>query len=101
MVRSARDKDVPSLDIYSEDEDNTALTGVSNTSDESGVKRRVTPGRLPARPRLWRDTHLWPARVFSVLCSIVIVSFIAVLISFLYIVLKGIHFHIYFLESFS
>ncbi|XP_067229380.1 ADP-ribosylation factor-like protein 6-interacting protein 6 [Chanodichthys erythropterus] len=88
MVRSAKDKDVPSLDIYSEDEDNTALTGISNTSDESGVKRRVTPGRLPARPRLWRDTHLWPARVFSVLCSIVIVSFIAVLISFLYIVLK-------------
>lgn len=108
MVRSARNKDVPSLDIYSEDEDNTALTGISNTlgetneaSYESGVNRRVTPGRLPVRQRYWKDTHLWPARIFSVLCSIVIVSFIAVLISFLYIVLKGIHFNIYFLESFS
>ncbi|KAG1942289.1 ADP-ribosylation factor-like protein 6-interacting protein [Pimephales promelas] len=96
MLRSSRDKDIPSLDIYSEDEDNTALTGrrrtplgeVNEASPESNVNGRAAPGRLPVRQRYWKDTHLWPARIFSVLCSIVIVSFIAVLISFLYIVLK-------------
>lgn len=108
MLRSSRDKDVQSLDIYSEDEDNTALTGrrtplgeVYEASPESSVNGRATPGRLPVRQRYWKDTHLWPARIFSVLCCIVIVSFIAVLISFLYIVLKGKHFLICFLELFS
>lgn len=108
MPRSSRDKDVQSLDIYSEDEDNTALTGrrtpfgeVNEASPENSVNGRAAPGRLPVRQRYWKDTHLWPARIFSVLCSIVVVSFIAVLISFLYIVLKGKHFHICFLEFFS
>lgn len=92
MLRSSRDKDVQSLDIYSEDEDNTArapLGEVNEASPESSVNGRATPGRLPVRQRYWKETHLWPARIFSVLCCIVIVSFIAVLISFLYIVLKG------------
>ncbi|XP_067314427.1 ADP-ribosylation factor-like protein 6-interacting protein 6 [Pseudorasbora parva] len=95
MLRSSRDKDAPSLDIYSEDEDNTALTGrritfveTNEASYDSSVNGGAAPGRLPVRPRYWKDTHLWPARIFSVLCSIVIVSFIAVVISFLYIVLK-------------
>lgn len=98
MLRSARDKDIQSLDVYSDDEDNTALAGRRNmlgeinaASRESSEIRRATPGRQPVtlRQRYWKDTHLWPARIVSVLCSVVIVSFIAVLISFLYIVLKG------------
>uniref|UniRef100_A0A9J8D1H8 Potassium inwardly rectifying channel subfamily J member 3b n=2 Tax=Cyprinus carpio TaxID=7962 RepID=A0A9J8D1H8_CYPCA len=97
MLRSARDKDIQSLDVYSDDEDNTALAGRRNmlgeinaASRESSEIRRATPGRQPVtlRQRYWKDTHLWPARIVSVLCSVVIVSFIAVLISFLYIVLK-------------
>uniref|UniRef100_A0A8C2IN77 ADP-ribosylation factor-like 6 interacting protein 6 n=2 Tax=Cyprinus carpio TaxID=7962 RepID=A0A8C2IN77_CYPCA len=97
MLRSARDKDIQSLDVYSDDEDNTALAGRRNmlgeinaASRESSEIRRATPGRQPVtlRQRYWKDTHLWPARIISVLCSVVIVSFIAVLISFLYIVLK-------------
>uniref|UniRef100_A0A672LUB2 ADP-ribosylation factor-like protein 6-interacting protein 6 n=1 Tax=Sinocyclocheilus grahami TaxID=75366 RepID=A0A672LUB2_SINGR len=90
MLRSARDKDVQSLDVYSDDEDNTPLAGRRNmlgeinaASLESSEIRRATPGLV-----FWKYTHLWPARIVSVLCSVVIVSFIAVLISFLYIVLK-------------
>lgn len=95
MLRSSRDKDVPSLDIYSEDEDNTAVTGrritlgeTNEASYESSVNGRAAPGRLPVRQWFWKDTHLWSTRVLSVVCSIIIVSFIAVLISFLYIILK-------------
>ncbi|KAL0190671.1 hypothetical protein M9458_013369, partial [Cirrhinus mrigala] len=99
MLRSARDKDGQSLDIYSDDEDSAALAGrrnmsgeintASRESSESSEIRRATPGRQPVRQqRYWKDTHLWPARIVSVLCSVVIVSFIAVLVSFLYIVLK-------------
>ncbi|XP_050969325.1 ADP-ribosylation factor-like protein 6-interacting protein 6 [Labeo rohita] len=96
MLRSARDKDGQSLDIYSDDEDSAALAGgknmsgeINTASRESSEIRRATPGRQPERrQRYWKDTHLWPARIASVLCSVVIVSFIAVLISFLYIVLK-------------
>uniref|UniRef100_A0A673H4B9 ADP-ribosylation factor-like protein 6-interacting protein 6 n=1 Tax=Sinocyclocheilus rhinocerous TaxID=307959 RepID=A0A673H4B9_9TELE len=95
MLRSARDKDVQSLDVYSDDEDNTPLAGRRNmlgeinaASLESSEIRRATPGRQPVLQRFWKHTHLWPARIVSVLCSVVIVSFIAVLISFLYIVLK-------------
>lgn len=91
MLRSASDTD-PSLDIYSDDDDNNVLTerrhafgNVNAALDDSGANRRATP----ARQQFWRGTHLWPARVASMLCSIVVVSFIAVLISFLYIVLKG------------
>lgn len=90
MLRSARDTD-QSLDIYSDDDDNNVLTerrhafgDVNAGLDESGANRRATP----ARQQFWRVTHLWPARVASMLCSIVVVSFIAVLISFLYIILK-------------
>ncbi|XP_073708212.1 ADP-ribosylation factor-like protein 6-interacting protein 6 [Garra rufa] len=95
MLRSARDNDGQSLDIYSDDEDSAALAGRNNMSGEintasleSSEIRWATPGRQPVRQRYWKDTHLWPARIFSVLCSVVIVSFIAVLVSFLYIVLK-------------
>ncbi|XP_059427405.1 ADP-ribosylation factor-like protein 6-interacting protein 6 [Carassius carassius] len=94
MLRFARDKDGKSLDVYSDDEDNAALAGRRNMSEETNAASREselrssTPARLPSRQRSWRDTHLWPARIVSVLCSVVIVSFIAVIISFLYIVLK-------------
>ncbi|XP_055069289.1 ADP-ribosylation factor-like protein 6-interacting protein 6 [Misgurnus anguillicaudatus] len=81
-----------SLDIYSDDDDNNGLRerrnafgDINAALDESSTSRRVTPGR---RQQLYRDTHLWPARVVSMLCSIAVVSFIAVLISFLYIILK-------------
>ncbi|XP_016418910.1 ADP-ribosylation factor-like protein 6-interacting protein 6 [Sinocyclocheilus rhinocerous] len=95
MLRFARDKDGQSLDIYSDDEDNAALAGRTNMSEETNAASResseirsATPGRLPLRQLYWKDTHLWPARLVAVLCSVVVVSFIAVLISFLYIVLK-------------
>uniref|UniRef100_A0A8C1HNJ3 ADP-ribosylation factor-like 6 interacting protein 6 n=3 Tax=Cyprinus carpio TaxID=7962 RepID=A0A8C1HNJ3_CYPCA len=95
MLRFVRDKDGQPSDVYSDDEDNAALAGRRNMSEETNAASREsseirssTPGRLPLRQRYWKDTHLWPARIVSVLCSVVIVSFIAVLISFLYIVLK-------------
>ncbi|XP_042581528.1 ADP-ribosylation factor-like protein 6-interacting protein 6 [Cyprinus carpio] len=95
MLRFVRDKDGHPSDVYSDDEDNAALAGRRNMSEETNAASREsseirssTPGRLPLRQRYWKDTHLWPARIVSVLCSVVIVSFIAVLISFLYIVLK-------------
>lgn len=98
MSRSARHTD-QSLDIYSDDDDNSVLTerihafGDVN-ADESGGNRRATP----ARRQFWRGAHLWPARLASMLCSVIVISFIAVLVSFLYIVLKGKHLH---LEAFS
>ncbi|XP_016093685.1 ADP-ribosylation factor-like protein 6-interacting protein 6 [Sinocyclocheilus grahami] len=91
MLRFVSDKDGQSLDIYSDDEDNAALAGRRNMSEETNAASRessAAPGRQPLRQRYWKDTHLWPARIVAVLCSVVIVSFIAVLISFLYIVLK-------------
>lgn len=96
MPRFARDNNGQSLDVYSDDEENAALAGRRNMSEEinaasreSSEIRSAAPGRLHVRQRYWKDTHLWPARIVSVLCSVVIVSFIAVLVSFLYIVLKG------------
>ncbi|XP_056315644.1 ADP-ribosylation factor-like protein 6-interacting protein 6 [Danio aesculapii] len=95
MQLSARDKDAPSLDIYSDDEETIAFaerrTAMEDTNAGSNVRsenRGATPRRPPVRQRYWRNTHLWPARIGSVLCSIIFVSFIAVLIAFLYIILK-------------
>ncbi|XP_051562266.1 ADP-ribosylation factor-like protein 6-interacting protein 6 [Myxocyprinus asiaticus] len=95
MLLSARNKDFQSLDSYSDGEDNNTATArrsafreVNPASEESGANRRATPGRQHARPQYSRERHLWSARIFSILCSIVIVSFFAVLISFLYIILK-------------
>ncbi|TRY82823.1 hypothetical protein DNTS_025584 [Danionella cerebrum] len=89
MHRSARDSDVPSAVVYSDDEGSSVLTAREIT-EERGAALRVYPGRPPATlgKSLWKSTHLWPARVGSVLCSIVFVCFIAVLISLTFIVLK-------------
>lgn len=95
MQRSAIDKDAPSLDIHSDDEETLALAerriAMGDTNAGSNVRsenRGETPGRPPVRQRYWRNIHLWPARIGSVLCSIIFVSFIAVLIALLYIILK-------------
>ncbi|KAA0713217.1 ADP-ribosylation factor-like protein 6-interacting protein 6 [Triplophysa tibetana] len=91
MLRSATETE-PFLDIYSDDDDTNVLTerrhafGDKNAAlDEGGANLKATP----ARQQFWRGAHLWPVRVVSMLCSIVVVSFIAVFIFFLYIVLKG------------
>lgn len=84
-----------SLDTFSgdEDEDNdmndaTHQASLNTTSEESSwshVKSRYHRFRSPVQ-RYWRS-H-WPARICSVLCCLVVVSFIAILSSFLYIILK-------------
>ncbi|XP_072539810.1 ADP-ribosylation factor-like protein 6-interacting protein 6 [Salminus brasiliensis] len=73
-----------------EDEDNHASragnTINASSSESSSMKTRP---RLvsPQQQRRWRDGQ-WPARICSMLCCIFVFSFIAVLVSFLYIILK-------------
>ncbi|XP_066522701.1 ADP-ribosylation factor-like protein 6-interacting protein 6 [Hoplias malabaricus] len=78
-------------DAFSGDEDddnnvNKTKDGSNTTSDENNAKLRTRP-RLVYPPRRWRDGQ-WAARICSMICCLVIFSFIAVFVSFLYIILK-------------
>lgn len=83
-------------DAFSGDEDDNIDTNdatrratLYTTSDESRldrVKSRFQRFKSPVL-RYWKSQ--WPARVCSMLCCLVVVSFIAVLSSFLYVILKG------------
>lgn len=62
---------------------------VYRISDETRLSRVKAPYhgfRSPVQ-RYWRSQ--WPARICSMLCCLVVVSFIAILSSFLYVILKG------------
>lgn len=82
--------------VFSEDEDDnndsneaTHRATVNTTSDGSRlsrVKAQYQRFRFPVQ-RYWRS-H-WPARICSMLCCLVVVSLIAALSSFLYVILKG------------
>uniref|UniRef100_A0AAR2JB13 Uncharacterized protein n=1 Tax=Pygocentrus nattereri TaxID=42514 RepID=A0AAR2JB13_PYGNA len=79
-------------DAFSGDEDddndaNRARDALNAASDESPVKQTTRYRLASPQQRCWRDAQ-WPARICSMLCCLVIFSFIAVLVSFLYIVLK-------------
>ncbi|MCI4375761.1 hypothetical protein PGIGA_G00112930 [Pangasianodon gigas] len=82
-------------DAFSGDEDDNNETNgatheatLKRTSGESRVSRvkaRYHRFRAPVQ-RYWRSQ--WPVRICSMLCCLLVVSFIAVLSSFLYVILK-------------
>ncbi|KAI4880665.1 hypothetical protein NFI96_013453 [Prochilodus magdalenae] len=79
-------------DAFSGDEDDDNGPGrardtLNTTSDESSVKQTTRHRLVSPQQRNWRESQ-WPARICSMLCCLVIFSFIAVLVSFLYIILK-------------
>ncbi|KAK2857615.1 hypothetical protein Q7C36_005534 [Tachysurus vachellii] len=83
------------LDAFSGDEDDnndtndaTRRATLYTTSDESRLDRDKSRFQRFKSPvlRYWKSQ--WPARVCSMLCCLVVVSFIAVLSSFLYVILK-------------
>uniref|UniRef100_A0A8B9K8R4 ADP-ribosylation factor-like 6 interacting protein 6 n=1 Tax=Astyanax mexicanus TaxID=7994 RepID=A0A8B9K8R4_ASTMX len=74
-------------DVFSGDEEEDNSGGrAANTRQSSSMKPRARLGS-PLQQRPWRDGQ-WPARLCSMLCCLFIFSFIAVLASFLYIILK-------------
>lgn len=83
------DEDDDGDDDDNETNDATHQATVNTSSDESRwsrVKSRYQRFRSPVQ-RYWRSQ--WPARICSMLCCLVFVSFIAIFSSFLYVILKG------------
>lgn len=79
------DEEDDDLDAY----DVTHRATLNTTSEESRlhrVKVQYQRFRSPVQ-RYWRSQ--WPARICSMLCCLVVVSFIAVISSVLYVILKG------------
>ncbi|KAK3575155.1 hypothetical protein QTP86_020941 [Hemibagrus guttatus] len=73
-----------------EDDDNDAIhrATLNTTSHESRLNRVKSRFQRFSSPvqRYWRSQ--WPARICSMLCCLVVVSFIAILCSLLYVILK-------------
>ncbi|KAL6456039.1 hypothetical protein MHYP_G00358900 [Metynnis hypsauchen] len=79
-------------DAFSGDEDddndaNRARDALNTASVESPVQQTTRYRLVSPQQQCWKDAQ-WPARICSMLFCLVIFSFIAVLVSFLYIILK-------------
>ncbi|KAI1899219.1 hypothetical protein AGOR_G00059550 [Albula goreensis] len=74
-----------SVGYRNKEEPNVALT---RKTFSVGSQRPVNPSKDTKHKKYWSNGNHWPGRIFSMLCCILILSVVAFLLAFIYLILK-------------